>query len=75
VLIREKMIDCRGDKSRLEVADDLGITKQMLGALERGDRNPSHCLAKRISDYYDASVDELFFTSSGHKTFPKYCNS
>jgi len=33
----------------------------MLGAIERGDRNPSLKLAKKIADYYGVSVDEIFF--------------
>lgn len=60
-LERSKLIDCRGDKSRSKVAKDLNITPQMLGAIERGDRNPSLLLAKRIADYYKVSIDDIFF--------------
>lgn len=61
-MIRNRLISLRAEKSRLEVAKDLGITPQMLGAIERGDRNPSLHLAKKIADYYNVSVDEIFFT-------------
>lgn len=60
-LKRKKLIDCRGKISRQEVAKDLNITPQMLGAIERGDRNPSLSLAKKIADYYDLLIDEIFF--------------
>jgi putative transcriptional regulator len=65
-LIREKLIELRGEKSRSDVASDLNITPQMLGAIERGDRNPSLNLAKKIADYYLVSVDEIFFEQKGN---------
>lgn len=58
---RTKLIELRGDKSRVEVAKALKITPQMLGAIERGDRTPSLALAKKIADYYETIVDEIFF--------------
>ncbi|KOY81498.1 helix-turn-helix domain-containing protein [Lysinibacillus macroides] len=54
------MINLRGDKARSEVATDLNITPQMLGAIERGDRTPSLKLAKRIASYYGTIVEEIF---------------
>jgi putative transcriptional regulator len=33
----------------------------MLGAIERGVRNPSLAMAERIADYYGMTVDEVFF--------------
>lgn len=69
-MVRTKLIEYRGNKSRQEVAKDLKITPQMLGAIERGDRNPSLKLAKKIADYYHASIDDIFFSEIRHKTFP-----
>lgn len=69
--MREKLIALRGDKTRPSVAEDLGITPQMLGAIERGDRTPSLPLAKKIADYYETSIDEIFFATKRHKSFPK----
>lgn len=71
VLNRSRLVELRGDKSRRLVAEDLEITPQMLGAIERGDRNPSLQLAKRIADYYETTVDDIFFNQSGHKMFLK----
>lgn len=68
-MVRHKLIECRGNKSRQDVSDDLKITPQMLGAIERGDRTPSLKLAKRIADYYKLSVDEIFFNQKGHDSF------
>lgn len=60
------LVELRGDKSRSEVAIDLNITPQMLGAIERGDRTPSLRLAKKIADYYLTTVDGIFFNHKGH---------
>lgn len=60
VLNCSRLIELRGAKSRQSVARDLKITPQMLGAIERGDRNPSLQLVKRITDYYKISVDDIF---------------
>lgn len=64
---REALIKLRGEKARSEVAFDLNITPQMLGAIERGDRTPSLYLAKKIADYYNTTVDEVFFGNLGHE--------
>lgn len=64
---RDALIELRGEKTRPEVAYDLNITPQMLGAIERGDRTPSLRLAKKIADYYGTTVDEIFFSQNGHK--------
>ncbi|MER0467183.1 helix-turn-helix domain-containing protein [Bacillus cabrialesii subsp. cabrialesii] len=64
---REVLFSLRGNTSRTVVANDLNITPQMLGAIERGDRTPSLSLAKKIADYYGTTVDEIFFTQGRHK--------
>lgn len=69
-MVRAKLIEYRGKRSRQEVAKDLDITPQMLGAIERGDRNPSLKLAKKIADYYGATVDEIFFNQDRHNMCP-----
>ena len=59
--LRQNMIECRGEKTRTEIAQKLGITPQMLGAIERGERTPSLNLAKRIADLYKKSIEFIFF--------------
>lgn len=66
---RTRLIECRGERSRRKVAKAVDITPQMLGAIERGDRTPSLPLAKKIADYYELSVDEIFFNHKRHETF------
>ncbi|MFP5165700.1 helix-turn-helix transcriptional regulator [Bacillus halotolerans] len=72
---REVLFSLRGNTSRSVVANDLNITPQMLGAIERGDRTPSLSLAKKIADYYGTTVDEIFFGQNRHEVCPRYQTS
>lgn len=58
---RKKLIKLRGNRSRPPIAKEIGITPQMLGMIERGERTPSLLLAKKIADYYGVTVEEIFF--------------
>jgi len=50
-------------RAKKELAEELGISTQMLNALIRGNRNPSLELAKKIADVLDSSIEELFFNT------------
>lgn len=58
-MTRKKLISLRGDTPRSVIACLLGITPQMIGAIERGTRNPSLALAKKIANLYNVTVDEI----------------
>lgn len=64
---RDKLTNLRGNHSRLEVAQDLEITPQMLGAIERGSRTPSLPLAKKIADYYGVAIEDIFLNMKDTK--------
>ena len=59
--MRQGLIELRGDRSRKEIADNLNITPQMLGSIERGDRKPSLELAINIAKKYKITMDKLIF--------------
>lgn len=61
--MREKLIELRGEKTATEVAKDLGITRQMLSAIESGIRTPSLELARKVANYYSSSIEDIFFES------------
>ncbi|WNF36457.1 helix-turn-helix domain-containing protein [Bacillaceae bacterium IKA-2] len=67
--MRIKLIQLRNNRPLVEIALTIGITPQMLGAVERGDRTPSLHLAKKIADFYKVSIDELFFADIRNDTF------
>ena len=66
MLENRMLIELRGDRTRVDIANDLGITQQGLGMIERGERTPRPELMKRIADYYNKTVDELFFSHERH---------
>lgn len=57
--MRNELIELRGNRSRKEISRKLGITPQMLGSIEREDRNPSLELAVKIAELYSLSMDKL----------------
>ena len=59
--MRRKLIELRGERTLTEVSKKLCITRQMLSAIETGNRTPSLDLAKKIADYYGSTIDDIFF--------------
>lgn len=68
-MLNQRLRECRGEKSRSQIAKALGITPQMLGALERGSKRPSLALAKKVADYYGVSIEDIFFDELGNEMF------
>lgn len=58
--MRKNLVNARGEKSQQEVAEDIGISQKTLSALERGYRNPSIDLMKKLQIYYKVSMTILF---------------
>ncbi len=44
-----------------DLAKDLGVSRQTIIAIEKGNYSPSICLALNISHYFNKSVEEIFF--------------
>jgi putative transcriptional regulator len=55
--------------TQTQMAIDLDITNDYLSMIERGARTPGFLLSKRIADYLDSSVDELFFNVQSNEMF------
>lgn len=49
--------------SQQALGHKLGIHKDYVSMIERGARTPGFKLAKRMADFFDTTVDELFFCS------------
>jgi len=50
----------RGEMSQAELAEKVGVSRQTIVAIEKGNYNPSVELALRVSKALEASVEELF---------------
>lgn len=44
-----------------EIAEAVGITTSYYGMIERGVRNPTLDLAKKIAEFLNTSIEEIFF--------------
>ena len=50
----------KGDLSQQQVAEKVGVSRQTIISIERGDYNPSVKLALLLATKLDVSVDQLF---------------
>ncbi len=50
----------RGELSQQQVADMVGVTRQTIVAIERGDYSPSVKLALLLAEKLETTVEELF---------------
>lgn len=58
--IGHKLRALRGEMDAKTVADALGISTSALFMYERGERIPRDQIKKRIAQYFDQSVEEIF---------------
>jgi putative transcriptional regulator len=56
-----KLQNLRGEKPRQIVADDLGIALSTLRMYENGERTPRDEIKIQIAQYYNVSVEDIFF--------------
>lgn len=59
--VAEKLVKLRGDKTKKEVAEAIGVSESSYIKYERGERTPSDTVKRRIADYYDRKVGSIFF--------------
>ncbi|WP_213997004.1 helix-turn-helix transcriptional regulator [Tepidanaerobacter syntrophicus] len=57
---RKKLIELRGERSQVVIANELGISQQFLSYIERGERTPNIKLMKEFERYYETPMEELF---------------
>ena len=61
--IGTKLRALRGDKTQLEVAEKVGITKSALAMYEKDKRIPRDEIKIKLAAYYGETVQSLFFTA------------
>lgn len=52
-----------------QIAEILNITPVFYGMIERGQRNPTLELAKEIADFFNKTVDEIFFNQQLYEVY------
>ena len=66
-LIGKKLVALRGNNTRDEVANSLGISVSALQMYENGQRIPRDEIKLRLASYYGVTVQELFFDKQPHE--------
>ena len=61
--IGKTLLELRGDKTQIQVANDLNISDAALSAYEQGTRIPRDEVKIRIAKYYGVSVESIFFNN------------
>lgn len=57
----EKLVAARGERSREEVANAVGVSLSAITMYETGGRIPRDEIKIKLADYYGTSVQTLFF--------------
>lgn len=59
--IGKRLKELRGDRSKDKVAEAVGISSSALGMYECNKRIPRDDVKKRLADFYNVSIQQLFF--------------
>ncbi|URN83517.1 helix-turn-helix transcriptional regulator [Acetobacterium wieringae] len=54
-----------------DLAEDLNVTSGAVGMWETGKRVPNLEMAKVIADYFNVTIEEIFFTDENNETLAK----
>ena len=62
---RVRELRARFKWTQQDLADSVGITRQTVGLIEKGDYAPSVALALKIAKSFNVSVEEVFYLKEG----------
>ena len=57
---RLKVLRAERDWTQANLADELGVTRQTVNAIEKGKFDPSLPLAFKIAQLFELSIEEIF---------------
>jgi putative transcriptional regulator len=64
----KKLIQLRGEKTREVVANAVGVSISALQMYENAQRMPKDDIKVRLANYYEVSVQDLFFEDQLHES-------
>lgn len=70
-MMRQNLINARGNKTQSEIAVELGISQKYLSKIELGHRTPSAALLAKMMEYYKIPLEVLFPDIFSQSTTPK----
>lgn len=59
--IGKRLRDLRGNKTQVEVAMSVGVTKQAINNYEIGARVPSDDIKVKLAEYFGKTVQSIFY--------------
>ena len=70
-MVENKVQELRKQRglSQEELAAILGVVADYISMIERGKRSPGFALAKKIADFFDMTIDEIFFNNKSNNSF------
>lgn len=66
-LIAKRLKELRGEKSREDIAESIGISVSAMQMYETAQRIPRDEVKIKLASLYGVSVQELFFDNKSHK--------
>ena len=67
----ERLRELRGNRTQVEIAKYLGVTRGTIARYENGNREPDQYTLKKLADFFNIDVDYLI----GHCDIPSHCIS
>jgi len=64
---RVRELRARYNLTQQDLADAIGVTRQTIGLIEKGDYAPSVAMALRIAAAFEVTVEEVFYLIKGGK--------
>ena len=61
----------RENLTQKQLAEIMEVTPDYISMIERGVRTPGFMFSKKMADYFDTTVDGIFFAKQENKTFAK----
>ncbi len=65
--IAKRLIECRGNRTKEEIAQQLNISVRALESYEAGQRTPRDSVKLALAQCYGQSVESLFFQEQLHE--------
>lgn len=59
--VAERLVNLRGDRTREEVAKAVGVSVSAISMYENGERIPRDDVKIRLANYYQKTVQSIFF--------------
>ena len=64
--MNNKLVKLRGTRTQEEIANAIGISISAIGMYETGQRVPRDEIKVKLANFYNVSIESLFFDNNVH---------